>query len=136
MKELILSNLVNIGGAVALFMLAYVSNMCFSLYYNIKIAKFSFDKTKLLNSFLKLLALGAGLSMLAISVILIPVYVNYIGISIDADFANTFSAVGIISVFLTTTIKYVKESYQTLKDILDAVVAAENITPTEETAEK
>ena len=39
MEEVLVTNLTNIGFAMALLAIAYFSNICFSLYYNIKISK-------------------------------------------------------------------------------------------------
>ena len=54
MLETILHNLTNIGWAMLIFLCAYLSNVSFSLYYNIKILLEPFSKEKLINSGLRL----------------------------------------------------------------------------------
>lgn len=47
MLETILHNLTNIGWAMLIFLCAYLSNVSFSLYYNIKVLLEPFSKEKL-----------------------------------------------------------------------------------------
>ena len=54
MLETILHNLTNIGWAMLIFLCAYLSNVAFSMYYNIKILLQPFDKQKIINSGLKI----------------------------------------------------------------------------------
>lgn len=56
MLETILHNLTNIGWAMLIFLCAYLSNVSFSLYYNIKVLLEPFSKEKLINSGLKITA--------------------------------------------------------------------------------
>ena len=46
MLEAIMNNLINIGWAMLIFLAAYLSNVAFSLYYNIKILLQPFDREK------------------------------------------------------------------------------------------
>lgn len=55
MLESVLQNLINIGWAMLIFLAAYLANVAFSLWYNIKILHESFDKDKLIASGLKIL---------------------------------------------------------------------------------
>ena len=48
MLESVLQNLINIGWAMLIFLAAYLANVAFSLWYNIKILHESFDKDKLI----------------------------------------------------------------------------------------
>ena len=118
MKEILITNLTNIGFAMALLSIAYVSNICFSLYYNIKISKESFDFNKLLNGVIKLIALCAGIATLAFVITLLPIYLTNIGIPIEEEFGNTFSIIAIISLFVQSIYKYIREAYETLSNIL------------------
>ena len=118
MEEVLVTNLTNIGFAMALLAIAYLSNICFSLYYNIKISKESFDYSKLLNGVLKLIALCAGIATLAFVITLLPVYLTNIGIPIEEEFSSTFSVIAIIGLFVQSIYKYVRESYETLTQIL------------------
>ena len=56
MLEAIMNNLINIGWAMLIFLAAYLSNVAFSLYYNIKILLQPFDREKAINSALKVAA--------------------------------------------------------------------------------
>ena len=64
MLETILHNLTNIGWAMLIFLCAYLSNVSFSLYYNIKVLLEPFSKEKLINSGLKIAAFVCGLTLL------------------------------------------------------------------------
>ena len=44
MTENIFNNLLNIGWAMLIFLCAYLSNMAFSIYYDVKILSRAFDK--------------------------------------------------------------------------------------------
>ena len=48
MLNAVINNLINIGWAMLIFMCAYLSNMSFSMYYNIKIQLEPFSKDKLM----------------------------------------------------------------------------------------
>ena len=64
MLESVLQNLINIGWAMLIFLAAYLANVAFSLWYNIKILHESFDKDKLIASGLKILTFVVGLTLL------------------------------------------------------------------------
>lgn len=65
MLESVLQNLINIGWAMLIFLAAYLANVAFSLWYNIKILHESFDKDKLIASGLKILTFVVGLTRFA-----------------------------------------------------------------------
>ena len=50
MVNALIANLINIGWAMLIFLCAYLSNVSFSMYYNIKIMSEPFSKDKLINS--------------------------------------------------------------------------------------
>ena len=64
MLNAVLNNLINIGWAMLIFLCAYLSNVAFSLYYNIKILLQPFDKQKMINSGLKVATFVVGLTLL------------------------------------------------------------------------
>ena len=70
MLESVLQNLINIGWAMLIFLAAYLANVAFSLWYNIKILHESFDKDKLIASGLKILTFVVGLAGLRYNVCL------------------------------------------------------------------
>ncbi|MFQ9772260.1 MAG: hypothetical protein ACLRX4_12390 [Oscillospiraceae bacterium] len=72
MLEAILNNLINIGWAMLIFLAAYLSNVAFSLYYNIVVLLQPFDKGKLINSGLKVATFVIGLTLLCVSITTLP----------------------------------------------------------------
>ena len=64
MLNAVLNNLINIGWAMLIFLCAYLSNVAFSLYYNIKVLLQPFDSQKMINSGLKVATFVVGLTFL------------------------------------------------------------------------
>jgi len=116
--DVLLTNLTHVGMGCALFIIAYVSNILLSLWYNIKICNQEFDYKKLLNSVLKILAFGTGTSLLVIGITLVPMFSNYVGFVIPEEYSEVFQNLAIISVFLISTCKYLIEAYTKFKKIL------------------
>ena len=58
MLDAVLKNLIDIGWAMLIFLAAYLANVAFSLYYNIRILLQPFDKNKAINSALKVASVG------------------------------------------------------------------------------
>ena len=63
MLNAVLNNLINIGWAMLIFLCAYLSNVAFSLYYNIKVLLQPFDRQKMINSGLKVATFVVGLTL-------------------------------------------------------------------------
>ena len=66
--QIVLANLQNVGIGLAIFVAAYLSNMSFGLYYNIKILGQEFEWSKILASVLKILAFGVGTCLLTLAI--------------------------------------------------------------------
>ena len=115
----ILTNLTYVGIGAALFLAAYLSNMAFSLYYNIKILSEKFDKDKIIDSCLKVSAIIVGLVLLCISITSLPTFVDYVGLTIPQEYADIFSNLAILGLFVTSACKYVFEAYSKFKKILE-----------------
>lgn len=115
----ILTNLTYVGIGAALFLAAYLSNMAFSLYYNIKILSEKFEKDKIIDSGLKVSAIIVGLVLLCISITSLPTFVDYIGLTIPQEYADIFSNLAILGLFVTSACKYVFEAYSKFKKILE-----------------
>ena len=111
MLETILHNLTNIGWAMLIFLCAYLSNVSFSLYYNIKILLEPFSKEKLINSGLKIAAFVCGLPLLCVAIV---------GWEIPAEYVDIFSNLVIIGAVLMVSCKYIAEAFTKFKAILDA----------------
>lgn len=115
----ILTNLTYVGIGAALFLAAYLSNMAFSLYYNIKILSEKFEKDKIIDSGLKVSAIIVGLVLLCISITSLPTFVDYVGLTIPQEYADIFSNLAILGLFVTSACKYVFEAYSKFKKILE-----------------
>lgn len=120
MLEAIMNNLINIGWAMLIFLAAYLSNVAFSLYYNIKILLQPFDREKAINSALKVAAFVVGLTLLCVSITTLPLYANQVGWAIPEEYADMFADLVIIGAVLIVSCKYIKEAFTKFNAILQA----------------
>ena len=118
MIDLLITNLTHIGIAVGLFAIAYFANICFSIYYNIKILQQDFDIIKLRNGILKLIAICLGISALTIVITLLPIFLEVMGMTLSEDFISSFNIIAIFGAFSNSIYKYIKEAFATLQNIL------------------
>ena len=126
MLEAIMNNLINIGWAMLIFLAAYLSNVAFSLYYNIKILLQPFDREKAINSALKVAAIVVGLTLLCVSITTLPLYANQVGWAIPEEYADMFADLVIIGAVLIVSCKYIKEAFTKFNAILQAKGETEN----------
>ena len=119
MLNAVINNLINIGWAMLIFMCAYLSNMSFSMYYNIKILMEPFDKAKLMNSALKIVAFICGLTLLCMAITTLPHFADQVGWVIPAEYSDIFSDLVIIGAVLMVSCKYIVEAFTKFKAILD-----------------
>ena len=103
MLETILHNLTNIGWAMLIFLCAYLSNVSFSLYYNIKVLLEPFSKEKL-----------------CVAITTLPLFADMVGWEIPAEYVDIFSNLVIIGAVLMVSCKYITEAFTKFKAILDA----------------
>lgn len=122
----ILINLQHVGIGVVLFLIAYGSNMGFSIYLNTKILGESFDKSKIVNSFLKILAFSIGATLLCIAITGIPIFANYVGFTIPDEYSEAFENLAVLGIFLIAACRYVLEGYSKMKQILGTKTNKEN----------
>ena len=115
----LLNNLINIGYAMLIFLCAYLANMAFSLWYNIKILNQNFDKEKLMASGLKILVFVVGLSLLCVAITTLPIFANKVGWAIPDEYADVFANIVIIAAVLLVSSKYIKEAYTKFVAILN-----------------
>lgn len=111
------SDLIAILICYGVFILAYASNVVFSLYQNMKIFNEPFDKKKLIQGILKcfIFVLGTLLLVLAID---FAVYVfNKYGIISD-QIGDMVTIVMMLGTIGTAAAKYIKEAYQTFVSVL------------------
>lgn len=118
MINIVFANLEKVGIGVTLFMGAYVSNMCLGAWRNVKIEGYDFDWKLILQSLVKFIVLGLGISIMSIVVSILPVYMEYVGIDIADETMQVLDSLVIITAFVVACVKYVREAYEKLKDIL------------------
>lgn len=115
---LVLLNLEKVGFGVAIFLGAYLSNICLGIWRNVKIEGYEFDWKMIGQSALKFIVLGLGISLMSIVVSVLPEYMTYVGIDIADETMQVMDGIVIIGAFVTATCKYVTDAFQKLKDIL------------------
>lgn len=115
---LILANLRNIGIGLLLFVGAYLANICFSLWTNIKMAGEKFDRHRLAASGVKLAAFGGGLVLLSAVITTLPLFADAVGWAIPAEYKEVLADAVIIVMFLTATCVYVREALEKVRKIL------------------
>lgn len=119
MIEPIIHNLTNIGWAMLIFLSAYLANVAFSLWYNIKIQGDAFDKDKLVQSALKVLTFVVGLTLLCVAITTLPLFADQVGWSIPEEYSDIFADLVIIGAVLVVTCKYIKEAFSKFTAILN-----------------
>ena len=126
MMNAILNNLINIGWAMLIFLCAYLSNVAFSLYYNIKILLQPFDKQKMINSALKVAAFVVGLTLLCVSITALPIYADKLRWAIPEEYTEIFADLVIVGAVLMVSCKYIAEAFTKFKAILQVKRDVEN----------
>ena len=116
----IVENLVSIGWSMLIFLSAYLANVTFSLWYNIKLQKEQFSREKLITSGLKILTFVVGLTLLCISVTTLPLFANEVGWAIPEEYSDLFADLVIIGAVLLVSCKYIKEAFTKFTAILNA----------------
>ena len=112
----------------ALFAAAYVANMLLGIFKNVFVLREHFDWNKIYRSAIKILAVAGGCTLLSVTSTTLPQFATMVGWDIPQEFAQAFSALAIIGIFLYSTCKYVIEAISKLKNIL-----AYSVTDTEVT---
>lgn len=123
---MVLDNLKNIGFAVSLLAVFMLSNMAFSLWYNIKIVKEKFQIKKLIEGLFKIISFSIGLALLTIGITLIPTYITYIGIEIKQEVLDLINISVIVYMFIDTIVFYGKQASETLNKILKTNTSINN----------
>lgn len=125
--KLALDNLEVAGVGFAIFAMAYISNMSFSLYYNIKINQEVFSKEKLLNSVFKILAFAGGTIFLILATSLIVPWASNNGLAIPVEYSEVISTIATLGVFLSGALKYIMEAFNKMKKILTVKNEAQTV---------
>jgi len=126
MMDLITMNLMKVFLGVGCFVIAWLSNFCVSMYYNIGANQEAFDKKKLFKGILKLIAIALGTALLTIGITTFIEYLEYAGLVVpeSLDGVNIITIVGI---YAGATGYYLKDCFMTLKGIFgeEEVVSGE-----------
>ena len=125
--KLALDNLEVAGVGFAIFAMAYISNMSFSLYYNIKINQEVFNKEKLLNSVFKILAFAGGTIFLILATSLIVPWASNNGLAIPVEYSEVISTIATLGVYLSGALKYIMEAFNKMKKILTVKNEAQTV---------
>ena len=115
---LVLLNLEKVGFGVAIFLGAYLSNICLGIWRNVKIEGYEFDWKMIGQSVLKFIVLGLGISLMSIVVSVLPEYMAYVGVMIEDETMAVLDSIVIITAFVVACGRYVKDAYSKLKEIL------------------
>ena len=100
--------------SILVFVLCYISNFSFGLYYNTKILSQKISKTKLKNTVLKLLSFIIGLTCLSVASYLFPIILERLDLSIEIEITNKVIA----GLFGSTSVFYASQALGKLKDIV------------------
>ena len=111
-------NLIDLGYAMLIFLCAYLSNVAFSLFYNIKVLSQPFSREKLIDSGLKVLSFVCGLTLLCIAITALPIFATQIGWNIPEEYSDMFSDLVIMGAVLVVSCKYIVKAYTKFQAIL------------------
>ena len=125
MLNSILENLISVGWSMLIFLAAYLANVTFSLWYNIKLQKEPFDRAKLIASAIKIATFVIGLVLLCVSVTTLPLFANEVGWTVPREYSDIFADLVIIGAVLLVSCKYIKEAFGKFTAILNAGTADE-----------
>lgn len=118
--SLMLENLTNAGIGILIFLLGYLANISFSLYYNIKVLGQSFNKEQMWNSFLRIITFAVGICCLVVVITALPLFANYMGLPLPDEFVNNLTMVAIIGFPLYLASKYALMAFEKMKKILES----------------
>lgn len=119
--SVVLTNLINVGVALAFFACFWLANLSFSLYYNLGVAKEGFSGKKLINGIFKLIALCIGMALLTFAISAFPIFLQYIGIPVPESWVEVFNVSAMLMVILTGAMSYGKEAIETVIAIFSRV---------------
>lgn len=116
--NLVIMNLEKVSIGIAIFALAYVSNIFLGVWRNVRIDGMNFDWKLLAESVLKFVVLGLGIAILSVTVSILPQYAAFVGLEIASETMEIIDSVVIVGAFLYATIRYVVDAIGKLKQIL------------------
>lgn len=113
-------NVISVGLGLLIFIMAYLSNMCFSTYYNVRVLGEEFKVEKLTASAIKVGTFGVGTALLTMSITLILPWANQNGLNIPEEYSEVLTTVAILGVCLTGSLKYILEAFTKMGKILNS----------------
>ena len=116
--ETIRLDLLNIGYAYIVFLLAYVANILFSLYYNVKINGEDFNKYTLFTSLKKAVVFLVATIALVIAVDIAILYFSIYVPELSETIKDTLTVFMVTSTIGRAAIKYIFEAYNTFVHVL------------------
>ncbi len=116
--DLILKNLYYVGIGVGIFLISYLSNMAFGIWYNVRVLEESFDWKKIAKSALKVLAVGVGIALLTIAITLVVPFAQLAGVPIPEEYGEIVSIIAILVICLRASLTYIKEAWTKMGDIM------------------
>lgn len=125
-------NLENVGIGLAIFVIAYLANMCFGLFYNIKMLGENFDKSRIGNGILKAIVFVIGMALITIGVTGLPVFAEVAGFTIPDEYVEVFSVAVIVGMPLYGAVKYIKQAHDKMQNIFNNNVPKSNVTVDED----
>ena len=120
MKSIIVTDLIAMLVFYGVFILAYASNVVFSIYQNMELLNQQFDKKKFFQGILKCLVFVLGSLLLVLAIDFATYVFNRYGI-IGEGIDTVVTVVMLLATIGTAAIKYIKEAYDTFSAILNGV---------------
>lgn len=118
-SQTVLTNLYSVGIGLAIFLCAYLANMSFSIYYNIKILGETFSRNRIINSAIKITTFGFGVTLLTLAITTILPWATSNGLPIPEEYNEIISTVAILGICLVSSLKYIAEAFSKMKKILN-----------------
>lgn len=119
-SEVLLTDLQTIFTALFILSIAYLSNIVFSLYYNIIMLKEYFCMSKLAHGVIKLITFLLGITLMILAIDLISVQLIQI-IELDEVTHELITVGTILTCIGSVILKYIQEAYKKCKMILNGM---------------
>lgn len=118
--EVFTTDALNVLCAYGVFVLVYIANILFSLYLNIEVLNFEFNKYKLGQSIKKAVVLVLATLMLVVAIDAVAAYFSSYIPELNEELRNTVTVLAIVSTIGRAALKYTVEAYNTFTSILSA----------------
>lgn len=107
-----------IGLMMGLYLISYIINTLLGVYHNINVLKEMFDKNKLIEGGIKAGIILITSLLLTLSVSILPLAINELGIEVSQETLNGISITTICVVMVTAILKYLKDALKKFYEIL------------------